>query len=162
VTRVGGTALGRRDDPRARRGAVRRARLRRDRGARARGDRRRVDLLVRDIYPAGDFLLPGDLNAASFAKLAHAALRPAAADLAHGIMGLVGENVGLICAGLAARADAQLSHSAARRCATTGALTAILGGVCAALGRRPHLLADGQYVGAVGALALAEQTSGCR
>src|SRR5262249_37262180 len=70
-----------------------------------RGDRRRVDLLIRDIYPSGDFVLPGDINAASFAKLARAGAAPAAAsDLAHAIMGMVGENVGLICAGLAARA----------------------------------------------------------
>ena len=40
-----------------------------------RGDRRRVDLLVSDIYPDGDFLLPGDVNAASFAKLARARRR---------------------------------------------------------------------------------------
>ena len=36
------------------------------------------------------------------------------------------------------------------------ALTAILGGVCAVLGRSPHFLADGQYAGALGALALGE------
>src|SRR5262249_19094699 len=69
------------------------------------GDRRRVDLLVSDIYTEGEFLLPGDINAASFAKLAREGSRPAAADLAHGIMGLVGENVGLICGGLAQRLD---------------------------------------------------------
>ena len=35
------------------------------------GDRRNVDLLVSDIYPSGELPLPGDLNAASFAKLAN-------------------------------------------------------------------------------------------
>src|SRR5947207_664716 len=74
-----------------------------------RDDRRRVDLLIRDVYPDGDFLLPGDANAASFAKLARADGRVSdAADLAHGIMGLVGENVALICTGLAARLEVGL------------------------------------------------------
>ena len=42
------------------------------------GDRRRVDLLVSDIYRAGDLPLPGDLTAASFGKLADPVrLRPA-------------------------------------------------------------------------------------
>lgn len=67
-----------------------------------RGDRRRVDLLVSDVYRAGEAPLPGDLNAASFAKLARGGEPPPQpCDLAHALMGLVGENVGLICAGLA-------------------------------------------------------------
>jgi len=126
----------------------------------ARGDRRRVDLLIRDIYPGGDFVLPGDVNAASFAKLASADRGPSdPADLAHGIMGLVGENVGLICAGLAARLEVQLIAFGGSTLRDNPALTAILGGVCAVLGRKPHFLADGQYAGAVGALALAESAS---
>jgi type II pantothenate kinase len=123
----------------------------------ARGDRRRVDLLIRDIYPDGDFLLPGDVNAASFAKLARADRgTPEAADLAHGIMGLVGENVGLICAGLAARFGVPLIAFGGSTLRDNPALGAILGGVCAVLGREPHFLANGQFAGAVGALALAE------
>ena len=121
------------------------------------GDRRRVDLLIRDIYPEGDFLLPGDVNAASFAKLARADGRaPDTADLAHGIMGLIGENVGLICAGLAARLEVELIAFGGSTLRDNPALTAILGGVCAVLRRKPHFLADGQFTGAVGALALAE------
>ena len=121
-----------------------------------RGDRRRVDLLIRDIYPGGDFVLPGDVNAASFAKLSRADAPPAdAADLAHAIMGLVGENVGLICAGLAARAGVDLIAFGGSTLRANPALTAILGGVCTAMGHSPHFLADGQYAGALGALALA-------
>jgi type II pantothenate kinase len=108
----------------------------------ARGDRRRVDLLIRDIYPGGDFLLPGDINAASFAKLARADQEPAdTADLAHGIMGLVGENVGLICTGIAARLDLSLIAFGGSALRDNPALTAILGGLCAVLGRKPHFLA---------------------
>lgn len=122
----------------------------------ARGDRRRVDLLIRDVYPGGDFLLPGDVNAASFAKLARGDGTADAADLAHGIMGLVGENVGLICAGLAARHDVAQVAWGGSTLRDNPALTAILGGVCAVLGLEPHFLADGQFAGALGALALAE------
>jgi len=123
----------------------------------ARGNRRHVDLLIRDIYPEGGFLLPGDINAASFAKLARGDGGPAdAADLAHGIMGLVGENVGLICAALAARHDVEQIAFGGSTLRDNPALTAILGGVCAVSGRKPHFLADGQYAGAIGALALAE------
>jgi type II pantothenate kinase len=124
----------------------------------ARGDRRRVDLLIRDVYPDGDFLLPGDANAASFAKLARADGGVSdAADLAHGIMGLVGENVALICTGLAARLEVGLIAFGGSTLRDNPALTAILGGVCAVLGRNPHFLADGQYAGALGALALAQR-----
>jgi type II pantothenate kinase len=123
----------------------------------ARGDRRRVDLLIRDIYPEGEFLLPGDVNAASFAKLARAGNGPAdPADLAHGIMGLVGENIGLICTGLAARLDVSLIAFGGSTLRANPSLVAILGGLCAVVGRKPHFLVDGQFAGAVGALALAE------
>jgi type II pantothenate kinase len=122
-----------------------------------RGDRRRVDLLISDIYPAGDFLLPGDVNAASFAKLARTdRTQTDTADLAHAIMGLVGENIALICTGLAARAGVELIAFGGSTLRANPALTVILGGMCAALGRAPHFLADGQYAGALGALALAE------
>jgi type II pantothenate kinase len=124
-----------------------------------RGDRRNVDLLVADIYPAGEFLLPGDINAASFAKLAREGAAAAAADLAHGIMGLVGENVGIVCAGLAQRLGVELIVFGGSTLRANPALNAILGGVCAMLGRSPHFLADGQYAGAFGALALGEEAA---
>src|SRR5262245_61053556 len=62
-----------------------------------RGDRRTVDLMVGDIYRGADAPLLRDLTAASFAKLA--STRPE--DLAHALMGLVGENVALLCGGFA-------------------------------------------------------------
>src|SRR6185436_2930 len=64
------------------------------------GERGRVDLLVRDVYPEvdlADLPLPPDLTAANFAKLASS--EPA--DLAHALMGLLGENIGIICAAIA-------------------------------------------------------------
>ena len=64
----------------------------------ARGDRRRVDLLVGDIYPdASELPLPADLNAASFGKLG--SREPA--DVAHALVGMLGENTALLCGQLA-------------------------------------------------------------
>ena len=123
-----------------------------------RGDRRRVDLMISDIYPAGDFPLPGDLNAASFAKLASASTAPSAADLAHAIMGLVGENIALICAGLAARTDAELIAFGGSTLRANPALTEILEAICRFASRSPVFLPDGQYAGALGALELATAT----
>jgi type II pantothenate kinase len=122
------------------------------------GDRRRVDLLISDIYPAGDFVLPGEVNAASFAKLASAREAPDHADLAHAIMGLVGENVALICAGLASRTDVELIAFGGSTLRGNPTLTAILDAICRFSGRSPLFLADGQYAGALGALALAQPT----
>ena len=120
-----------------------------------RGDRRRVDLLIADIYPEGDFLLPGEVNAASFGKLARGGASPAeSADLAHGIMGLVGENLGLICAGLATRHGVDRVVFGGTTLRDNPALVAILDGACRVMGHAPHFPADGHYAGALGALAL--------
>jgi type II pantothenate kinase len=118
------------------------------------GDRSRVDLLISDIYPEGGFLLPGEVNAASFAKLAHTSPdeRPDPSDLAHGVMGLVGENVALICCGLAAATKVEHVVFGGTTLRNNPSLVAILGGVCRALGRRPTFLPKGEFVGALGAL----------
>jgi type II pantothenate kinase len=127
----------------------------------ARGDRRRVDLLVSDIYPEGELPLPGRINAASFAKLARDPGRRAqASDLAHALMGLVGENVALICAGLAAAAGVERIVFGGSALRANPALTAILGGACRALGRDPVFLPEGEFAGALGALALGEADTG--
>ena len=119
----------------------------------ARGDRRRVDLLVGDIYPCGEIPLPPDLNAASFAKLD--SRDPP--DLAHALMGMLGENIALICGTLAR------SHQAAAvvYCGSTllhnAELREILRWVTAAYGAQPYFLDAGAYCGAFGAAALADE-----
>jgi type II pantothenate kinase len=118
----------------------------------AAGDRSRVDLLVSDVYPDGDFLLPGPVNAASFAKLAHGG-QPRPEDLAHGLMGLVGENVALICCGLAAAAEVEPIVFGGTTLRGNPALVEILRGACLVLGRKPSFLPDGEFAGALGALA---------
>jgi len=128
----------------------------------ARGDRRKVDLLVSEIYRSGELPLPGDVNAASFAKLADppAGRPPEASDLAHAVMGLVGENVALICHGLAVATDARRIVFGGATLRSNAALVGILKGLGAALGVDVVILADGEFAGAVGALELGAGDAG--
>jgi type II pantothenate kinase len=121
------------------------------------GDRRNVDLLVSEIYRTGESPLPGDLNASSFAKLSRlpADQKPARADLAHAIMGLVGENVALICTGLAAAAQTNRIVFGGTTLRNNESLAEILRYLTVANGHEAILLPDGEYTGAMGALALA-------
>jgi len=121
------------------------------------GDRRRVDLLVSDIYRAGGLPLPGDLTAASFGKLADPARRdpPVPGDLAHAIVGLVGENVGLICCSLALAAGVKRIVFGGTTLRGNPVLVEILRGLCAGMGREAVFLRDGEFAGALGALEIA-------
>ena len=117
-----------------------------------RGDRRGVDLLVGDIYSGpGASPLPRDLNAAHFAKLD--SRRPE--DIAHALMGLIGENIGLICGELTRAHSAELVVYCGSTLATNPALEAILDEVSGYYGCRARFLAYGAFCGAVGAAALA-------
>jgi len=124
----------------------------------ARGDRRQVDLLVSDIYGPGEIPLGGDLTAANFGK---PALDPRAGrrrreDLAHAIMGLVGENVALVCAGLAAASPAQRVVFGGSTLRGNPALREVLQQVTALLGRSALFLENGEFAGALGALGRAQ------
>ncbi|MEN8182921.1 MAG: hypothetical protein ABFS46_10350 [Myxococcota bacterium] len=122
----------------------------------AAGDRRKVDLLVSDIYRAGEIPLAGELTAASFGRLAReTAPAPAREDLADAIMGLVGENVSLVCAGLAAAAQASRVVFGGSTLRDNPALVRVLEQITAAMGRRPIFLPNGEYAGALGSLLLA-------
>ena len=118
------------------------------------GDRKRVDLLIRDVYPEGGFLLPPEVNAASFARLAR--LRddemPERGDLVHALIGLVGENVALIVCGLAAAHDAAHVVFGGTTLRDNPALVAVLRLVCLAYGRHATFLPRGEFAGALGAL----------
>jgi type II pantothenate kinase len=115
------------------------------------GDRRSVDLLISDVYREARFTLPGDLTAASFAKLA--SNRPE--DLAHALMGLVGENVALICNALARNGAAEGIVYCGSTLEENPVLVAILREITEVFGQRPLFLARGAFCGAVGAAALA-------
>jgi type II pantothenate kinase len=122
-----------------------------------RGSRRNVDLLVSDIYRAGEIPLAGDLTAANFGRLARTGegAAPSREDLAHAIMGLVGENVALVCAGLAAAAQVNRVVFGGSTLRGNPALVEVLGSITQALGRTPVFLREGEFAGALGALLLA-------
>jgi len=113
------------------------------------GDRRQVDLLVGDIYRGGAGTLPGDLTAASFAKLA--STKPA--DVAHAVMGLVGENVALVAGGLARATGVETVVYCGSTLADNPALREIVTQVTTMQGLDGRFLARGAYCGAVGAAA---------
>lgn len=115
------------------------------------GDRRSVDLLVGDIYPKGGIPLPLDLTASNFAKLESTR----AEDLARALMGLIGENVALICAALSREAGVKLIVYCGSTLAHNPVLEEIVGAVTRMTGREAYFLPDGAYCGAVGAAALA-------
>ena len=123
----------------------------------AEGDRRKVDLLVSDIYRSGSLPLPGDLNASSFAKLTRARsdAPPGRSDLAHALTALVGENIALICNGLAALTQARRLVFGGATLRNNAALREILESVIGMLGRELIFLVDGEFAGALGALELA-------
>lgn len=120
----------------------------------ARGDRGRVDLRIGDVYGEGEAPLPAQATASAFAKLARSGEAPRREDLAAAVVGLVGENAGLLCM---AHAGAQgVSRIVFGGSALTGneALAGLLRLVCLAFGARPHFPAQGPYLGALGARAL--------
>jgi type II pantothenate kinase len=123
-----------------------------------RGSRREVDLLVSDIYRAGGIALAGDLTAANFGKLGPrlaAGERVSDTDLAHALMGLVGENVALVCAGLAAAAQVSRIVFGGSTLRANPVLVEVVGNITRALGREPVFLPRGEFAGALGALRLA-------
>ena len=124
----------------------------------SRGDRRTVDLLVSDIYRAGEIPLLGELTAASFGKLARPGdgrAPPAPEDLAHAVMGLVGENVALICAGLGAAHQVDRVVFGGSTLRSNRTLREVLQLITTALGHETVFLPDGEFAGALGALRLA-------
>lgn len=117
----------------------------------SRGDRRRVDLLVGDIYRAGGIELPADLNAASFGKLGSTSRE----DLAHALMGLIGENVGIIATALAQAAAVQTIVYCGSTLDENRALEEAVTLATRLFGGDPLYLPGGAYCGAVGAASLA-------
>jgi type II pantothenate kinase len=115
----------------------------------SRGDRRKVDLLVGDIYTQGDLPLPPEINAASFGKLA--SRQPE--DLAHALMGLIGENIGLLCSTLARSHQAETVLYCGSTLEENQPLKEPLTMVSNMYGVTPVFLPAGAYCGAVGAAA---------
>jgi type II pantothenate kinase len=124
----------------------------------ASGRRRNVDLLVSDIYRAGEIPLAGDLTASNFGKLMRsgtAGAAPEPEDLAHALMGLVGENIALICGGLATATQVTRIVFGGSTLRANPALVDVLREITRAIGREPIFLTHGEHAGALGALLLA-------
>lgn len=115
----------------------------------ARGDRRKVDLMVGDIYREGEIELPAGMNASSFAKLE--SREPA--DLAHALMGVLGENVALIGAVVARAHGLSTAIFGGSTLHHNASLQRILEEVSQMSGIRPLFLERGALCGAVGAAA---------
>jgi type II pantothenate kinase len=116
----------------------------------ARGERGRVDLLVRDVYPEGGIALPPDLTASNFAKVASS--EPA--DLAHALMGLVGENVAIACTAVAMARSLAVLVFGGSALEGNPTLQEILRQTVRMGGLEARLLPDGAFCGAIGAAAL--------
>lgn len=125
----------------------------------ASGDRRRVDLLVGDLYRPGGIALVPDLTAANFGKARDS--RPA--DVAHALLGLVGENVALLAGQIAVALASTADGGTPRRrpdvlyagstLRNNPLLVEILGSVTALVGAQASFLPLGEFTGALGALA---------
>ncbi len=118
----------------------------------AKGDRSKVDLLVGDIYRRGGIPLPADLNASSFAKLASRRRE----DLASALMGMIGENVAIICGALAQAADVKTIVYCGSTLDENRALEQVLSMATRLYGAHPIYLPQGAFCGAFGAAALAQ------
>lgn len=123
------------------------------------GNRDSVDLFVSDIYRAGEIPLIGDMTAANFGKVGRKGTPDPAeipkADLAQAIMTLVGQNVALICAALAASRSIRRVVFGGSTLRGNTALGGSLQQVTAMLGLEPIFLQSGEHAGALGALHLA-------
>jgi type II pantothenate kinase len=124
----------------------------------AQGDRRRVDLLVSDLYGAGEIPLQGDLTAANLGRCASRDPR----DLAHAIVGLIGENVGLL-AGALARLDGgpplEIVYAGATLRSNV-ALRDVLAFTNSLIGATARFLPNGEFVGAIGSVVAARALRG--
>jgi len=119
------------------------------------GARQSVDLLIGDIYREGS-PLPVEWTAANFGKLA--STEPA--DLAHALMGMVGENVAIVCAGVARIVGVSTVVLAGSTLEGNAALCRVLEGSLAAGGLEARFLERGAYAGAIGALVAGEREPG--
>jgi len=117
------------------------------------GDRGRVDLLVSDIDADGLLPLPGHWTASFCAKLARSPETADPRDVVHALLGLVGENIGILASTLAAASDARRIVYGGSTLRDNALLRDILSGY--AFAREVLFLEDGEFAGALGALELA-------
>ena len=118
----------------------------------AAGDRRRVDLLVGEVYAgAAAPAVLRDLTASNFAKC-EANSRE---DLAHAIVGLVGETVALLAGALARAEDVRAVVYCGTTLADNEPLAVIVRAITHHFGHEAVLLPHGGFAGALGCLLTA-------
>ena len=111
---------------------------------------------MRDLYPSGEIALQGDLTASNLGRIASRDSR----DVANAITGLVGENVALLAAALSKQEavpcplDIVYAGSTLRQ---NVALRDVLAFATSVGGARARFLPNGEFVGAIGALARARR-----
>jgi type II pantothenate kinase len=124
------------------------------------GDRKKVDLLVGDLYRAGEIALDPSLTASNFGK---PGLSRDPRDLVNAAVGLLGENVALMAGamarGLLPRQKGGRPRPTVVYAGTTlrhhDVLREILTEVTALAGAEARFLPSGEFTGALGALASA-------
>lgn len=143
----------------------------------ARGRRSGVDLLISDIYESREIPLAGGATASSFGKLARqldplrasrsgeasarsdettdeASTRPE--DLAAAVMGLVAENIALLCSAHARQAGVSMIVYGGSTLAENPMLIETIQTLTGLLGQQALILPEGGHAGALGALLAAE------
>ena len=163
VTRIGGTALGGGTLIGLAAGLLGTSDFEEIASLARRGSRSKIDLRVSDIYPAGGIPLAGDLTAANFGNYARR-LRDGEpidrADVAHAIMGLIAENISLVCTAQSAAAQVQRIAFGGSTLRRNPALAEMLGNFLRGHGREPVFLPNGEFAGALGALRIASGGEG--
>ena len=130
-----------------------------------RGDAARADLLIGDIYEPGKLALPGWATAANFGRIGRPGCDASSDDLAAALMNLASQTIGMICSGVAARAEAKHVVFGGTTLRANPLLRQGLSLMVAAAGQQAHFLSDielagsegGAFPGAVGAYELARQ-----
>jgi len=100
------------------------------------------------VYPDGIEALPEELTAANFGRVRSGDR----ADLANALCGLLGENLGLLCGGLARLHAAETVFYCGTALLDNPALGNILVATTFYAGAAGQLLPDGAFCGALGAL----------
>lgn len=120
------------------------------------GKRSGVDLLLKDIYPPGQVGIADNITASNFGRLAGDCEieRPSDADIMAGIMGMVGENIALIAAGMMNQCRTHTIVYAGSTLRNNPVLRAVLVRAGALLNHRAVILERGEFSGAVGAYQL--------
>lgn len=117
----------------------------------ARGDRTRVDLYVDGVFSSTDHTLLSGETASSFGDVR--SKEPA--DLAHGLMWLIGENIGILCNAIARQVAVQTIVFGGTTLAGNHILRSVLCKTVSDSGVEALVLQDGAFCGAAGAALFA-------